>query len=226
MHTILVIEDDTAIARGIQESLKAEHYAVIVASSGLRGYNIAKTEPVDCILLDLKLPEKNGEDVCRDLRKDGVTIPILMLTSKKQVMDKVVGLEIGADDYMTKPFSAKELLARIRALLRRGGKLRARPDECAFGSVYVDFRKQEATKGKKPVRLSSKELEVLQYLVQHEGQVVTREMFLNDVWGYEQFPTTRTVDNYILSLRKKLEDLPAKPKHILTVYTSGYRFLK
>jgi DNA-binding response OmpR family regulator len=111
-------------------------------------------------------------------------------------------------------------------LLRRGGKLRAKPDECSFGSVYVDFRKQEATKGKKPIRLSSKEFEVLQYLVQHEGEVVTREMFLNDVWGYEQFPTTRTVDNYILSLRKKLEEYPGKPKHILTVYTSGYRFFK
>jgi len=141
-------------------------------------------------------------------------------------VDKVVGLEIGADDYVTKPFSTKELLARIRALLRRGGKLRVKPEECAFGNVYVDFRKQEATRGKKPVKLSSREFEVLQYLVQHEGEVVTREMFLNDVWGYEQFPTTRTVDNYILSLRKKLEDSPAKPKHILTVYTSGYRFMK
>jgi DNA-binding response OmpR family regulator len=226
MHTILIVEDDPAVARGLKETLRAEHYSVIVASSGLRGYNVAKTEPVDCILLDLKLPEKTGEDVCRDLRKDGVTIPILMLTSKKLEMDKVVGLEIGADDYVTKPFSSKELLARIRALLRRGGKLRARIEECTFGDVYVDFRKQEATKGKKPVKLSSREFEVLQYLIQHTGGVVTRERFLNDVWGYEQYPTTRTVDNYILSLRKKLEDSPAKPRHILTVYTSGYRFMK
>ncbi len=226
MHTILIVEDDPAVARGLKETLRAEHYNVIVAFSGLRGYNIAKTEPVDCILLDLKLPEKTGEDVCRDLRKDGVAIPILMLTSKKLEMDKVVGLEIGADDYVTKPFSSKELLARIRALLRRGGKLRARIEECTFSDVYVDFRKQEATKGKKPVKLSSREFEVLQYLIQHTGEVVTREMFLNDVWGYEQYPTTRTVDNYILSLRKKLEDSPAKPRHILTVYTSGYRFMK
>jgi DNA-binding response OmpR family regulator len=226
MHTILIVEDDPAVARGLKETLRAEHYNVIVAASGLRGYTIAKTEPVDCILLDLKLPEKTGEDVCRDLRKEGVTVPILMLTSKRMEMDKVVGLEIGADDYVTKPFSSKELLARIRALLRRGGKLRAKPDECSFGDVYVDFRKQEATRGKKPVRLSSREFEVLQYLAQHAGEVVTREMFLNDVWGYEQYPTTRTVDNYILSLRKKLEESPAKPRHILTVYTSGYRFMK
>jgi DNA-binding response OmpR family regulator len=226
MHTILVVEDDAAIARGLQEALSVENYRVIVASSGLRGYKIAKSEPVDCILLDLKLPEKSGEDVCRDLRKDGVTTPILMLTSKKQEMDKVVGLEIGADDYVTKPFSTRELLARIRALLRRGGTLRVKVDEVSFGNVYIDFRKQEAMKSKKALKMSSREFEVMHYLVQHEGEVVTREMLLNEVWGYEQFPTTRTVDNYILSLRKKLEDSAAQPDHILTVHTSGYKFVK
>jgi len=226
MHTILIVEDDAAIARGLQEALSAENFKVIVASSGLRGYNLAKTEPVDCILLDLKLPEKSGEDVCRDLRKDGFATPILMLTSKKQEMDKVVGLEIGADDYVTKPFSTRELLARIRALLRRGPALRVKIEECSFGSIYIDFRKQEATKAKKSLKLSSREFEVMQYLVQHEGEVVTREMLLNEVWGYEQFPTTRTVDNYILSLRKKIEDSAQSPKHILTVHTSGYKFVK
>jgi DNA-binding response OmpR family regulator len=226
MNTILVVEDDAAISRGLQEALSAENYNVVVASSGLRGYNIAKAEKIDCILLDLKLPEMSGEDVCRDLRKEGITTPILMLTSKKQEMDKVVGLEIGADDYLTKPFSTRELLARIRALLRRGGTLRTKIEECSFGQIYVDFRKQELIKGKKPVKLSSREFEVLQYLVQHEGEVVTREMLLNDVWGYEQFPSTRTVDNYILALRKKLEEDNANPKHILTIHTSGYKFVK
>jgi DNA-binding response OmpR family regulator len=226
MNTILIVEDDAAISRGLREVLVAEHYKVLTATSGLQGYQLAKSEHVDCILLDLKLPEKSGEDVCRDLRKEGVSTPILMLTSKKQEMDKVVGLEIGADDYVTKPFSTRELLARIRALLRRGGALRTKIEECSFGKVYIDFRKQEASRSGAPVKLSSREYEVLQYLVQHEGEVVTREMLLNEVWGYEQFPTTRTVDNFILALRKKLEEDSADPKHILTVHTSGYKFVK
>jgi DNA-binding response OmpR family regulator len=224
--TILVIEDDPAIQKGLQEILKTEHFTVLAATSGLRGFNLARTEAVDCIILDLKLPEKNGEDVCRDLRKEGVTTPILMLTSKKAEMDKVVGLEIGADDYMTKPFGSRELLARIRALLRRRGTLRLALDEVAFGNARVDFGKQEAFRGTKTVRLSTREFAVLQYLAQREGEVITREMLLNDVWGYEEYPTTRTVDNYILSLRKKLEDSPRRPKHILTIHTSGYKFLR
>jgi DNA-binding response OmpR family regulator len=226
MKTILVIEDDTAIAKGLVDALKAEHYSVLTSDDGEKGYAMAKRENVALILLDLKLPNKNGEDICRDLRKDGINTPIMMLTSKKQEMDKVLGLEIGADDYVTKPFSVRELLARIKALLRRKGEIARDIDEYAFGQIYIDFKRQEATKGKKPVKLSSKEFEVLKYLVRHEGEVVTREMLLDDVWGYEQFPTTRTVDNYILAIRKKLEDSPSHPKHILTVHTTGYRFVK
>ena len=226
MHKILVIEDDASIARGLQDALTAEHFKVVLAPTGEKGYATAKRENVDLILLDLMLPDRNGEEICRDLRKEGVNTPIIMLTSKKEEMDKVVGLEIGADDYVTKPFSVRELTARIKALLRRKTEIRKELDEYSFGNVEIDFRKHEATKGKKGVKLSSREFEVLRYLVLHEGEVVTRDMLLNDVWGYDQFPTTRTVDNYILSLRKKLEEDHARPRHILTIHTTGYKFLK
>jgi len=226
MKNLLVIEDDVAISKGLEEALTNEHFHVVTTTSGEKGYQIARRENIDLILLDLKLPDKNGEEICRDLRKDGINTPILMLTSKKQEMDKVLGLEIGADDYMTKPFSIRELVARIKALLRRKGEIKKEIEEYAFGVITVDFRKQETVRDNKPVKLSAKEYEVLRYFVAHEGEVVTREMLLDDVWGYEQFPTTRTVDNYILSIRKKLEKDPAKPRHLLTVHTSGYKFVK
>jgi DNA-binding response OmpR family regulator len=226
MKTVLVIDDDAAIARGVQEVLAAENLKVLVANTGQKGYNLAKQENVDLIILDLKLPDKSGEDICRDLRREGVDTPILMLTSKTKEVDQVVGFEIGADDYVTKPFSTSVLVARVRALLRRKGEVVKKIEEYAFGDVYLDFHRQEATKAKKPVKLSSREFDVMQYLIQHEGEVVTREMLLNEVWGYEQFPTTRTVDNYILSLRRKLEDSPSDPRHLLTIHTSGYKFVK
>jgi DNA-binding response OmpR family regulator len=226
MKTILVIEDDMAIARGLQEVLTEEHFAVQLAQTGTKGLSIAKRENIDLILLDLKLPDRNGEDICRELRKDGVDTPIMMLTSKKKEDDKVMGLEIGADDYMTKPFSVKELVARIRALLRRKSEIRKEIEEYAFGDIEVDFRKQEVLKKKRIVRLSVKEIQILKYFVQHEGEVVTRDMLLNEVWGYEKFPTTRTVDNYVLSLRKKIEEDPALPQHLLTIHTAGYKFIK
>jgi DNA-binding response OmpR family regulator len=225
MKTILIIEDDPAIVKGLEDALKEEHYTVVSASNGTKGYTMAKRENIDLIVLDLRLPDKSGEDICQDLRKEGINIPILMLTSKKQELDKVVGLELGADDYMTKPFGIRELLARVRALLRRKQELKKEIDEYAFGEIEIDFKKQEARKKKKPLRLSSKEYEVMRYFILHEGEVVTREMLLNDVWGYESFPTTRTVDNYILSLRKKIEDDPTAPRHLLTVHTSGYKFM-
>jgi DNA-binding response OmpR family regulator len=206
MSTILVIEDDPSIARGIQLALEAEHFKVLVAGTGEKGYSLVHRSSVDLITLDLVLPDMNGEEICRDLRKNGVAVPILMLTSKGEEMDKVMGLEIGADDYMTKPFSTRELVARVKALL--------------------DFRKQEALKGKTAVKLSVREFEVLKYLALHEGEVVTRDMLLDDVWGYEHFPTTRTVDNYILSLRKKIEDDPANPEHLVTVHTAGYKLVR
>jgi len=226
MRTILIVEDDASIVKGLEEALKAEHFNVISAGSGEKGHAMAKRENVDLIILDLMLPDMNGEDICRELRKEGIDTPILMLTSKKQEMDKVLGLEIGADDYMTKPFSIRELVARVKALLRREGEIKKEIDEYAFGNVEIDFKKQEATKNKRPLTLSAKEFQIMQYFVVREGEVVTRDMLLDDVWGYEHMPTTRTVDNYILSLRKKIEDNASKPKHLLTVHTAGYKFVK
>ena len=172
------------------------------------------------------LPNKNGKEICRDLRSAGVQTPILMLTSKKQEADKVLGLEIGADDYMTKPFSLPELIARVKALLRRQAEIHSEISETHFGDVDIDFSKQEATKGKKKLKLSAKEFQLLKYFVEREGKVISRDTLLDEVWGYDVMPTTRTVDNYILSLRKKIEPVPSKPRHLLTVHTSGYKFVK
>lgn len=226
MKTILIIEDDPSIQRGLHDALTEEHFSVLSASDGEKGYQIAKRESISLIILDLMLPSKNGKEICRDLRNDGVQTPILMLTSKKQEMDKVFGLEIGADDYMTKPFSIRELIARVKALLRRQSEIHSAISETQFGDMYVDFAKQEATRGKKKLKLSAKEFQLLKYFVEHEGKVVSRDTLLDDVWGYDVTPTTRTVDNYILSLRKKIEAVPSKPKHLLTIHTAGYKFVK
>jgi DNA-binding response OmpR family regulator len=226
MNTILVIEDDPSIARGIQLALEAEHFKVLVAPTGEKAYSIVRRTSVDLITLDLVLPDRNGEEICRDLRKDGIGVPILMLTSKGGELDKVIGLEIGADDYMTKPFSTRELVARVKALLRRVRELPKDITEYSIGDVHLDFRKQEAMKGKTPIKLGVREFEVLKYFARHEGEVVTRDMLLDDVWGYEHYPTTRTVDNYILSLRKKIEDDPTNPRHLVTVHTAGYKLVR
>ena len=226
MKRLLIVEDDPAVLRGLETVLTEEHFQVLTATDGERGLSLALRERIDLIILDLILPKKNGEEVCRELRANNVQTPILMLTSKKEEIDKIVGLEMGADDYMTKPFSVRELVARIKAILRRMQEIHKDLDELTFGKIHVDFRKQECTKEGLAIRLSVRELEVLKYLAQREGEVITREMLLDDVWGYEHYPTTRTVDNYILSLRKKLEDDPTNPRHILTIHTAGYKFIK
>ena len=223
MKRILVVEDDAAIRNGLEEVLAAEHYHVLIAVNGTQALSLGKKENLDVIILDLGLPDINGEDVCQQLRDAGVPTPILMLTSKSQEMDKVMGLEKGADDYMTKPFSVRELIARLRALLRRERGVKKDLEEYAFGAAVVDFRKQEATFAGKPVKLSVREYAVLKYLIMHEGEVVTRDMLLNDVWGYEHFPTTRTVDQHVVKLRQKLEVDPANPKVLLTAFGVGYR---
>jgi len=226
MYKILIIEDDPAVGRGVQEALRAENFNVLVAEDGTRGTTLARQENVDLLILDLILPDKRGEDILRDLRKEGFEAPVLILSSKDKDMDKVLCLEMGADEYVTKPFSIPVLCSQVRALLRRKGEIRMEIDEISFADVYVDFKKQEAKKGKDPIKLSTKEFEVLRFLVQHEGEVVSRDMLLNEVWGYENFPTTRTVDNYVLSLRKKLEEDSSHPHHLLTIHTSGYKFVK
>lgn len=225
MKRILIIEDDPAISKGLQESLEDEHYKIITASDGKIGYELAGKENPDLILLDLMLPTMNGQDVCRKLREDGVTIPILMLTSKREETDKVLGLEIGADDYITKPFNLRELHARIRANLRRGDFVKKEISSFSFGNFEIDFKKQKAQKDGQSLSFSTKEYEILHFFVQHDDEIVSRDMLLDEVWGYDVFPTTRTVDNYILNLRKKIEEDPAHPKHILTIHKSGYRFI-
>lgn len=227
MTTILIIEDDPAILRGLQEGLAEERMNILTAMDGEKGFRTALREQVDLIILDIMLPSKNGIDICRDLRNKGNQTPILMLTSKKHEADKVLGLEIGADDYMTKPFGMRELIARIHALLRRKqSDLKPEIQKAEFGDISVDFVKQELFKGKKSVKLSSKEFQLLKYFVQHQGDVISRDQLLNDVWGYDATPTTRTVDNFILSLRKKIESKPSHPTHLLTVHTSGYKFIR
>ncbi len=227
MTTVLIIEDDPAILRGLQEGLSEERMNILTAADGEKGFRIALREQIDLIILDIMLPTKNGIEICRDLRNKGNHRPILMLTSKKHEADKVLGLEIGADDYLTKPFGMRELIARIHALLRRKQTVPGKElQKAEFGEISVDFVKQELFKGKKAVKLSSKEFQLLKYFVEHAGDVVSRDQLLDDIWGYDVTPTTRTVDNYILSLRKKIEKDPSTPKHLITIHTAGYKFQK
>ena len=226
MKRMLIVEDDKAILRGLVDSFKAEHFEVETSSDGEEGYSFAKRRKFDLIILDIMLPGMNGLDICKQLRVDGVKTPILMLTGKGEEIDRVMGLELGADDYITKPFSMKELIARVKAVLRRQSDIRTTLTEASFGDLFVDFKKQEALKGKKKLDLSAKEFQLLKYFAEREGEVISRNQLLDDVWGYESMPTTRTVDNYILSLRKKIETNPSKPKHLLTVHTAGYKFVK
>lgn len=226
MKRILVIEDDPSILRGLIDNLKVEHFDVHAESDGEKGFDVARKKKFDLILLDVMLPNMNGYEICKQLRSGGVQSPILMLTGKGEELDKVLGLELGADDYVTKPFSVRELIARIKSLLRRQTDIRSEIMETSFGDVHVDFKKQELIKGKKKQKMSAKEFELLKYFVEREGEVVTRARLLDDVWGFDVTPTTRTVDNYILSLRKKIESSPSKPKHLVTVHTAGYKFVR
>ena len=226
MKTILIIEDDTALQQVLSDALTEERFSALSATDGEKGFRMAESESISLIVLDLILPGKNGKDICRDLRSKGVQTPILMLTNKKRETDKVLGLEIGADDYMTKPFSLREFIARIKALLRRQSGIQSAVREVRFGDVHADFERQEATKGEKKLKLSAKEFQLLKFFVEREGKVISRSMLLDEVWGYDAMPTTRTVDNYILSLRKKIEPSPSRPTHLLTVHTAGYKFVK
>lgn len=225
MRTILLIEDDPAIRTGLTDAFESDHYRVLTADNGAEGERMARANNVDMILLDLMLPQKNGDDLCRDLRKDGIDTPIIMLTCKAEEMDRVVGLEIGADDYLTKPFSIRELQARVRAVLRRGQPRVAEFDEYSFGPICLDFRAQVAMRDNERFKLSAMEWKIIKFFVEHEGLVITRDMLLDHVWGYDSFPTTRTVDNFMLSLRKKIERNPSEPQYLVTVHGSGYRFI-
>ena len=224
---ILIIEDDLALRQTLETALESENYEVLSTSGGEEGYQLAIKENFDLILLDLKLPGMDGFEVCKNLRSKGDPTPIIFLTGeKKEEIDKVLGLELGGDDYMTKPFGTRELLARIKAVLRRAMPVTAEWDEYSFGDVTIDFKKQVAIKRSEELRLTAKELGLLKLLISHEGEVVSRDAILNEVWGYDKFPTTRTVDTFIHNLRQKIEDNPSKPVHLLTIPWSGYRFQK
>lgn len=222
---ILIVEDEQGLRLTLSDRLRSEGYEVDTASDGAEGYERASKLLFDLIVLDLMLPEKSGLDVCRDLRRMGVTTPVLMLTALSQTHDKVVGLKIGADDYLTKPFEMVELLARIEALLRRQDTP-SRPPSSAyqFGAVRVDVRSTQAYRDEKEVTLSAKEFTLLRYLLEHRGETLSREKLLHEVWGYDNMPSTRTVDVHVAWLRQKLEEDPKKPRWILTVHGIGYKF--
>jgi len=223
---ILIIEDEEDLVKGLKLNLADEGYEVDWAFNGEEGLRKAIEEKPDLIILDIMLPKKNGLDVCRELRQKHVTVPIIMLTAKGEEIDKVVGLEIGADDYMTKPFSIRELLARIKAHLRREKrKAITIPQVYSLGDVEIDFTHFKVRHKDKQLDLTSLEVEILKYFIAHQVEVITREVLLDKIWGYEKYPTTRTIDNHILKLRKKIETDPSHPKYILSIYGEGYRFM-
>jgi len=227
MKKILIVEDDKAFLETLTSSLTTENFKVVSATDGEKGFQLACQEKVDLIILDLVLPSLSGIEICQKVREKGILTPIIMLSGKKkEEIDKVLGLELGADDYLLKPFGTKELLARIRAVLRRSKPEAPEVEECSFGNVYLNFKKQIATKGKKDLSLTAREYALLKLLVSHEEEVVSRDTILNEVWGYDKFPTTRTVDTFVHNLRQKIEDNPAKPVHLITVPWSGYKFQK
>lgn len=229
MPRLLLVEDEPGLVMTLTDRLVAEGYDVESAMDARKALDAASTGGFDIILLDVMLPGGNGFDVCRTLRQKGLETPVLMLTARGQIVDKVVGLKLGADDYLVKPFEMAELLARIEALLRRGGT-RATPtpgttDGFAFGDITVDFRRAEVTRGGQAVELSAREFKLLRYFVEHRGAALTRDELLNEVWGYNAMPSTRTVDVHVAWLRQKLEDNPRHPQYILTVHGLGYKFV-
>jgi two-component system alkaline phosphatase synthesis response regulator PhoP len=225
MKRILLIEDEPGLVLTLSDRLSKEGFAVESSRDGESGFQRATTEAFDLILLDVMLPRKNGFDVCRDLRQLGNQTPVLMLTARGQVVDKVVGLKLGADDYLTKPFEMIELLARIEALLRRAPAAAPSTEIYQFGPVRVDFRKAEVTRDGQPIELSAREFGLLRYFIEHRESAITRDALLNEVWGYNAMPSTRTVDVHVAWLRQKLEPNPRHPQYILTVHGLGYKFV-
>jgi DNA-binding response OmpR family regulator len=225
MTRVLIVEDDPAILRGLKDNLLAESYEVLTAADGEAGFRLIHEQRPDLVILDLMLPRMSGYEVCRRLREEGDRTPLLMLTARGEEADRVLGLELGADDYVTKPFSVRELLARVKALLRRANPPKPLPEELCFDDVVVDFRRYEVRKGGERIEMTRKEFGVLQYLASRPGEVVRRDELLEEVWDYKNYPTTRTVDNHVLSLRAKLEAEPAEPRYLITVHGVGYKLV-
>jgi two-component system alkaline phosphatase synthesis response regulator PhoP len=223
---ILLVEDEPGLVLTLTDRLSSEGYEVESARDGGAGFERASSEAFDVIILDVMLPRKNGFDVCRDLRQRGVNTPILMLTARGQVVDKVVGLKLGADDYLTKPFEMVELLARVEALLRRAPVSQSPlSGTYQFDSIKIDFRRAEVERDGVKIELSAKEFQLLRYFVEHREATLSRDELLNEVWGYDAMPTTRTVDVHVAWLRQKLEPNPRRPQFILTVHGMGYKFV-
>jgi len=223
MKKILIVEDEPDMARGLKDILEFEGYRVITAQSGRAGLQALARDPADCIILDIMLPDLNGYQVCEQIRKQKINAPILMLTAKAQDYDKIRGLESGADDYLTKPFSVGELLARVMALLRRSIRYARDVEVVQVGSSLVDVKHFTVKRGNREHSLSHFEVELFKLLAANVNQPVTRDEILNKVWGTENYPTNRTVDNFIVRLRKKIEEDYRNPKHILTIYGVGYK---
>ena len=224
MKKILIIEDEESILMALEDNLGLEGYEVACASDGEQGLSMALEQKYDLLILDIMLPKMDGFEVCKQLRKEGITTPILMLTAKSQEIDKVLGLELGADDYVTKPFSPRELLARVKALLRRAGQSRQETDKYSFGDIEVDFVKYEAKKKGKLIYLSALEFDLLHFLIKHRGQVMDRNSILDEVWGRDVYIQPRTVDKHIAQLRRKIEENPSNPKYIMGMRGVGYKF--
>ena len=225
MSRILVIEDDATILRGLADNLRRESHEVLTATDGETGYRMVEERHPDLLILDLMLPKLSGYEVCRQMRARGIATPILMLTARGEEADRVLGLDIGADDYVTKPFSLRELLARVRALLRRTQPAPALIDELRVHDVFVDFRKYEATRGGRPLGMARREFQLLRVLASRPGEVISRSEMLDQVWGLHEYPSTRTVDTHIAGLRAKVERDAANPEHLLTMRGVGYKWV-
>lgn len=225
MGKILVIEDDQAVQRALKHLFESEDFGVELATDGAEGIQAFRSHAPDLVLLDLRIPKMSGRDVCREIKKGAPSIPVIVLSAKTDVADKVLLLELGADDYVTKPFSPRELLARVRAAMRRkdGAKLE---EQFSFADVRVDFARMELTRAGQPVALTAQEFKVLKFFALNPERVISRAELLNAVWGYQHYPTTRTVDNHVWKLRQKLEPDPENPVHFRTVHAAGYKFVR
>lgn len=222
---ILIVEDEPAMISGLRDNFEYEGYEVITAPDGLAGLERALKDSPDLVVLDVMMPKMSGLEVCKQLKTKRPSLPVIMLTARGQEVDKVVGLELGADDYVTKPFSIRELLARVKAVLRRVRVLPKEQDCYMFGDVQIDLRACKVIRGGTLVDLSTKEFELLKYFICHTGENISRERLLEEVWGYGRFPTTRTVDAHLVHLRQKLEPNPEQPQYFLTVHGTGYKFV-
>lgn len=226
MARILVIEDEPEMQRGLRDNLEFEKYDVLVIGDGNKGLETIREKKFDLILLDVMLPGISGFDICKKARAEGITTPIILLTAKGEEVDKVLGLEFGADDYITKPFSLRELLARVKAVLRRtpSENIHA-PKKITVGLLEIDFESYTAAKKGKPISMTSKDIDILRFFWQHQEQVISRDDLLKQVWGYDESISSRTVDNFIVKLRKIIEKDPSRPKHIITIHGTGYKLI-